>query len=90
MFVPGGPGVRFDSHAHPGYVVPATYDSMIGKLIVHQPTRPEAIACMIRALDELRITGIETTASFHRRVLSHSEFVKGQVDTGFVERTWFA
>lgn len=90
MFVPGGPGVRFDSHAHPGYVVPATYDSMIGKLIVHQPTRPAAIACMVRALDELRITGIETTASFHRRVLSHNEFVKGQVDTGFVERTWFA
>ncbi len=90
LFVPGGPGVRFDSHAHPGYVVPATYDSMIGKLIVHQPTRPAAIACMVRALDELRITGIETTASFHRRVLSHNEFVKGQVDTGFVERTWFA
>ena len=90
MFVPGGPGVRFDSHAHPGYVVPATYDSLIGKLIVHRPTRPAAIACMIRALDELRITGIETTASFHRRVLSHNEFVKGEVDTGFVERTWFA
>jgi len=90
MFVPGGPGVRFDSHAHPGYVVPATYDSMIGKLIVHQPTRSAAIACMIRALDELRITGIETTASFHRRVLSHNEFVRGEVDTGFVERTWFA
>jgi len=90
MFVPGGPGVRFDSHAHPGYVVPAAYDSMIGKLIVHQPARPAAIACMVRALDELRITGIETTASFHRRVLSHNEFVKGEVDTGFVERTWFA
>lgn len=89
LFVPGGPGVRFDSHAHPGYNVPAAYDSMIGKLIVHQPTRSDAIACMIRALDELRITGIETTASFHRRVLSHNEFVKGQVDTGLVERTWF-
>lgn len=90
LFVPGGPGVRFDSHAHPGYTVPATYDSLIGKLIVHQPTRTAAIACMLRALDELRITGIATTAPFHRRVLSHSEFVKGQVDTGFVERTWFA
>jgi len=45
---------------------------------------------MIRALDELRIPGIEPPASFHRRVLSHNEFVKGQVDTGFVERTWFA
>jgi acetyl-CoA carboxylase biotin carboxylase subunit len=90
MFVPAGPGVRFDTHAHPGYAVPPHYDSMIGKLIVHQPTRAEAIAGMIRALDELRITGIETTVPFHRQILSHSEFVKGQVDTGFVERTWFA
>jgi len=90
MFVPGGPGVRFDSHAHPGYNVPSHYDSMIGKLIVHHPTRAAAIAGMIRALDELRITGIETTASFHRRVLSHVDFVEGRVDTGFVERTWLA
>jgi acetyl-CoA carboxylase biotin carboxylase subunit len=90
MFVPGGPGVRFDSHAHPGYSVPPHYDSMIGKLIVHQPTRQEAIACMLRALGELRITGIDTTVPFHRQILSHSEFVKGKVDTGFVERTWFS
>jgi acetyl-CoA carboxylase, biotin carboxylase subunit len=88
MFVPGGFGVRFDSHAHPGYVVPSHYDSMIGKLIVHQPTRSAAIAGMIRGLDELRITGIETTASFHRRVLSHVDFVEGRVDTGLVERNW--
>ena len=58
MFSPGGMGVRFDSHAHPGYSVPPHYDSLIGKLIVHQPTRAEAIACMLRALDELRIEGI--------------------------------
>jgi acetyl-CoA carboxylase biotin carboxylase subunit len=90
LFVPGGPGVRFDSHAHSGYVVPSNYDSLIGKLIVHQPTRSAAIAGMIRALEELRITGIATTAPFHRQVLSHSDFVTGQVDTGFVERTWFA
>jgi acetyl-CoA carboxylase biotin carboxylase subunit len=90
MFVPGGLGVRFDSHAHTGYVVPPHYDSMIGKLIVHQPTRQEAIACMIRALDELRIKGIRTTAPFHKQLLGHSEFVKGHVDTGFVERTWLA
>jgi acetyl-CoA carboxylase biotin carboxylase subunit len=88
MFVPGGLGVRFDSHAHAGYVVPPYYDSMIGKLIVHQPTRQEAIACMVRALDELRIEGIKTTATFHRRVMGHSEFAKGAVDTGFVERFW--
>jgi acetyl-CoA carboxylase biotin carboxylase subunit len=87
MFVPGGRGVRFDSHAHPGYVVPAHYDSMIGKLIVHQPTRDEAIACMIRALDELRVEGIATTASFLKAVLQNVHFVEGNIDTTFVERT---
>jgi acetyl-CoA carboxylase biotin carboxylase subunit len=90
LFVPGGFGIRFDSHAHAGYVVPPYYDSMIGKLIVHQPTRAEAIASMIRALDELRIEGIQTTAPFHKKVLSHSTFVEGWVDTKFVERTWFS
>jgi acetyl-CoA carboxylase, biotin carboxylase subunit len=86
MFVPGGPGVRFDSHAHVGYVVPPYYDSMIGKLIVHKPTRAEAIACMIRALDELRIEGIKTTIPFHKKLLGHATFVDGMVDTKFVER----
>lgn len=88
MYVPGGPGVRFDSHVHPGYVVPSHYDSMIAKLIVHKPTRSAAIEGMICALDELRISGIDTTASFHRRILSHCEFVEGRVDTGLVERAW--
>ena len=90
MYIPGGLGVRFDSHAHAGYSVPPYYDSMIGKLIVHKPTREEAIACMIRALDELRVEGIKTTAPFHKKVLSHSVFVDGMVDTGFVERVLLA
>ena len=90
MFAPGGMGVRFDSHAHAGYTVPPHYDSMIGKLITHQPTRADAIACMLRALDELRIEGIATTAAFHKKVLQHSDFVEGWVDTGFVERTWLS
>ena len=88
LIVPGGPGVRFDSHAHAGYVVPPYYDSMIGKLIVHQPTRPEAIACMQRALSELRVTGIATTVPFHQRMLHESAFVEGAIDTTFVERFW--
>jgi acetyl-CoA carboxylase biotin carboxylase subunit len=88
MFTPGGMGVRFESHVYPGYVVPPHYDSMIGKLIVHQPTRSEAIACMLRALDELRIEGIQTTVPFHKKVLQHSEFVEGWVDTTFVERVF--
>ena len=90
MFIPGGPGIRWDSHAHAGYNVPPYYDSMIGKLIVHRPTREEAIACMKRALDELRIEGIKTTAPFHKRVLSHVTFAEGMVDTKFVERTFLA
>jgi len=88
MFTPGGFGVRFDTHTHAGYVVPPHYDSMIGKLIVHQPTRSEAIACMLRALDELKIEGIQTTAPFHKKVLQHSIFAAGDIDTSFVERTW--
>lgn len=86
MLIPGGPGVRFDSHAHAGYTVPPYYDSMIGKLIVHQPTRQEAIACMRRALAELRIEGIQTTVPFHQQLLHDSTFVEGQMDTTYVER----
>jgi acetyl-CoA carboxylase, biotin carboxylase subunit len=59
---------------------------MIAKLIVHQPTRDEAIETMLRALDELRISGIKTTANFHKTVLKQPEFVDGSVDTKWVER----
>jgi acetyl-CoA carboxylase, biotin carboxylase subunit len=86
MFTPGGFGVRFDSHVRAGYSVPPFYDSMIGKLIVHKPTREEAIACMIRCLQEMQIEGIATTASFQIQVLQHSAFVAGTVDTKWVER----
>ena len=88
IFPPGGLGVRFDSHVHAGYTVPPHYDSMIGKLIVHRESRQEAISCMLRALNELKIEGIRTTADFHRQVLEHAEFVEGGIDTGFVERVW--
>jgi acetyl-CoA carboxylase biotin carboxylase subunit len=87
LMVPGGFGVRFDSHAHPGYTVSPHYDSMIGKLLVHQPTRAEAIECMQRALAELRIEGIKTTVPLHRAILSHAAFAEGRIDTTFVERT---
>jgi acetyl-CoA carboxylase biotin carboxylase subunit len=88
LFVPGGFGVRWDSHAHPGYTVPAYYDSMIGKLLVHQPTRTEAIACMKRALRELRVEGIKTIVPRLLDILEHEAFVRGEVDTRFIERTW--
>ncbi len=86
FFVPGGMGVRFDSHVYVGYTVPPHYDSMIGKLIVHRPTRREAIATMRRALAELQVNGIATTASFQDRVLEHPDFVAGNCDTKWVER----
>ncbi|WP_164101311.1 acetyl-CoA carboxylase biotin carboxylase subunit [Candidatus Laterigemmans baculatus] len=88
LFVPGGLGVRFDSHIYGGYTVPPHYDSMIGKLIVHRPTREEAIATMRRALAELEVRGIATTAPFHDRVLQHPEFVEGRCDTTFVDRVF--
>jgi acetyl-CoA carboxylase biotin carboxylase subunit len=86
MYLPGGFGVRVDSHAHAGYTVPPHYDSMIAKIIVHRETRDEAIATMQRALSELRIGGIKTTAAFHKTVLAQPEFVQGAVDTKWVER----
>jgi len=88
LYAPGGFGVRWDSHAHAGYTVPAFYDSMIGKLIVHQPTRAEAIASMKRALRELRVEGIKTIVPRLLDILNHSAFVNGDVDTRFIERTW--
>jgi acetyl-CoA carboxylase biotin carboxylase subunit len=86
LIPPGGPGVRFDSHAHAGYTVSPYYDSMIGKLIVHQPTRAEAIACALRCLRELRVDGIKTTVPIQQALLQHSAFVEGRVDTTFIER----
>jgi len=83
---PGGYGVRFDSHATTGYTVPPHYDSLVGKLIVHQPTRQEAIQTMIRALRELRIEGIKTTVPLHLEVLANTAFHEAQMDTTFVER----
>src|SRR5215212_2554894 len=84
---PGGPGVRLDSHAYAGYRIPPNYDSMIGKLIVHRPTRAEAIAAMKRALGEFHIAPIKTTIPLHLQIMDNPNFLSGDVDTGFVERT---
>ncbi|HYW80486.1 MAG TPA: acetyl-CoA carboxylase biotin carboxylase subunit [Thermoguttaceae bacterium] len=88
LVVPGGMGVRFDSHVHAGYVVSPYYDSMIAKLIVHQPTRQEAIQCAQRALAELQIEGVMTTKPILQKILDHSAFAESDVDTTFIERTW--
>ncbi len=87
---PGGPGVRLDSHAYAGYRIPPNYDSMIGKLIVHRPTRTEAIASMKRALSEFHIAPIKTTIPLHLQIMDNEYFKSGDVDTGFVERVLFA
>lgn len=89
IIAPGGFGVRWDSHAVAGYVVPPHYDSLVGKLIVHQPTRKEAIETMVRALQELRVAGIKTTVPLHLDILGLQEFHRAEIDTKFVER-WLA
>jgi acetyl-CoA carboxylase biotin carboxylase subunit len=83
---PGGPGVRLDSHAYAGYRIPPNYDSMIGKLIVHRPTRAEAIAAMKRALHEFHVAPIKTTIPLHLQIMDNPNFLSGDVDTGFIER----
>jgi acetyl-CoA carboxylase biotin carboxylase subunit len=84
--MPGGPGVRLDSHAYAGYRIPPNYDSMIGKLIVHRPTRAEAIAVMRRALGEFYVSPIKTTIPLHLQIMDNQHFQSGEVDTGFIER----
>jgi len=86
--VPGGPGVRFDSHVYEGYTISPYYDSMIGKLIVHKPSRDESISGMKRCLREFVVEGVKTTLPLASRMFNHSAFVDGTVDTTFVERTW--
>jgi acetyl-CoA carboxylase biotin carboxylase subunit len=85
---PGGFGVRIDTHVHQGWTITPNYDSLIAKIIVHQETRAEAIATMRRALQEFAIEPVKTTIPACLEILSHNLFVKGKVDTGFVERTF--
>jgi len=84
--IPGGPGVRIDSHVYAGYRIPPNYDSMVGKLIVHRPTRALAIAAMKRALGEFHISPIKTTIPLLIQIMHNQSFARGEVDTGFVER----
>jgi acetyl-CoA carboxylase biotin carboxylase subunit len=83
---PGGMGVRVDTHLHQGCTVSPYYDSMVSKLIVHKKTRDEAITTMKQALREFKIEPIKTTIPACLQILSNSEYAKGQIDTGFVER----
>ena len=83
---PGGFGVRVDTAIYPGYVVPSTYDSLLGKLIVHGDDRNEAIMRMRRALDEVRIEGVRTTVAFHKKMMVNSDFVEARLSTNFLEK----
>ncbi|MCG8539474.1 MAG: acetyl-CoA carboxylase biotin carboxylase subunit [Clostridia bacterium] len=85
-FVPGGNGIRLDSHIYSGYKIPPTYDSMIGKLIVWGKDRREAIVRLQRALDEFIITGIHTNIDFHSQILSSEKFLENQINTSFIEK----
>ena len=84
LHFPGGPGVRVDSMLYNGYAVSPYYDSLVAKIIVHAPTRLEAIRRMRRALEELVIQGYPTPADFCHLILHHPDFIKGQYDTGFL------
>jgi len=86
--VPGGPGVRVDTHCCEGWTIVPHYDSMIAKLLVHRPTRETAIATMRRALSEFTVRGVHTTIPLHLDVMANPDFVAARVDTGWVERVW--
>jgi len=87
LHVPGGHGVRVDTHIYSGYVIPPHYDSMIAKLITVAQTREEAIATMERALSEFVVEGIKTTIPFHLQMLKDTNFIAGQFNTQYLN-TW--
>jgi len=85
LHIPGGHGVRIDTHVYSGYIIPPNYDSMIAKLITTAQTREEAINKMKRALDEFVVEGIKTTVPFHRQLMDHPDYVAGDYTTKFME-----
>ena len=85
LHLPGGHGVRLDTHVYAGYSIPPNYDSMIAKLITTAQTREEAINKMKRALDEFIIEGIKTTIPFHRQLMNNPQYIEGKYTTKFME-----
>jgi acetyl-CoA carboxylase, biotin carboxylase subunit len=83
--VPGGPGIRVDSHLYTGYRIPPYYDSLLAKIIAWGNNRAEAMARMHRAISEMRIDGVKTTLPFHQALLRNEQFRRGEVHTKFVE-----
>lgn len=88
LSAPSGPGIREDSGVYEGVEVPIYYDPLLSKLSVWAATRPEAIARLGRVLDEYAIDGIKTTIPFFKEIIKQEEFIKGDLDTGYIERNW--
>ena len=84
--VPGGPGIRIDTHVYAGYNLPIYYDSMLAKLIVWAPTREMAVARSRRALVDFKVKGVHTTINAHQLIVESADFQAGKTDTGFMER----
>ena len=84
LHLPAGPFIRVDTHIYPDYKIPADYDSMIAKIICWGPTRDIALARLKRALGELEIGGVVTTARFHEAIVDHQDFRTGEFDTSFI------
>ncbi|MBL7107012.1 MAG: acetyl-CoA carboxylase biotin carboxylase subunit [Phycisphaerae bacterium] len=88
FIAPGGFGVRIDTYVHQGSFISPNYDSMVAKLIVHKPTRQEAIATMKRALEEFKIGPVKTTIPICHSILSHNLFLESKIDTSFIEKNF--
>jgi len=82
--IPGGPGIRVDTHIYTGYKIPSYYDALMAKLIGYGQTREEAILHLLRALDEFIIEGVKTTISLHKKILSEENFRKGNIHTHYL------
>lgn len=89
LYLPGGPGIRVDTHVYSGYEIPPFYDSLIAKIIAYAPTRQEAIVKMERALKEVIIEGIKNTSALHMKIMQNDHFKKGNVCTDFLPKYVF-
>ncbi|GHT76562.1 hypothetical protein AGMMS50222_09310 [Endomicrobiia bacterium] len=89
LYLPGGPGIRLDTHVYSGYTIPPYYDSLIAKIIAFGSNRGESIAKMQRALREVEIEGIKNTSSLHSKIMSNEKFRRGSVNTNFLSKYIF-
>ena len=89
LYLPGGPGIRVDTHVYSGYTIPPFYDSLIAKIIAYAPTREETISKMSRALKEVTIEGIKNTAPLHAKIMANEYFHEGNICTDFLPKYVF-